>query len=106
MVVSEWASKNFRTGYIECEANCFNHLLRFMTFDSEFEADEDTDVIYVDVKLNPKCGFFGRVVLAFKYIFGIDTGRYGEYECSIIHKGDIPKMVGILIEMSQKKVRD
>lgn len=95
-MISKWLvnSTELVTGYIECECCCINHLVRFLTFEGD-------DSVYVDVKLNPKLGFFNRLWLAIKYILGIDTGRLGEYECSIIAKKEIPRVIEILHAMEK-----
>lgn len=77
----------FKTAYVECECCCNNHVLRFMT-------TEQDDCIYVDVILNPKLrNFFKRLYMGLKYAF---NSEICDYECGLIEKKDVDRVVGIL----------
>lgn len=61
--------------YIECTCSCSEHTLRF-TWDLDPECPE----IYVSVFLNPYHGFYRRLWLGLKYIFGFSTCAYGHFD--------------------------
>lgn len=96
-MVEVWQGANnttFKTGYLECECCCNNHVLRFYT-----TADDEEDTIYVDVVLNPKHNFIKRLLLGIRYIFNFGSEESCGFECGLIMKKDIDKFINILNEM-------
>jgi len=67
--------------YLECSCTSAEHLLRF-TFD-DGSGDDCCPEIYVDVQLNHFRGFWKRLWLGIKYIFGYEC-RYGHWDESLL----------------------
>ena len=73
--------------YVECDCSCSEHTLRF-TWDEEPDWRAE---IYLDVFLNQYNGFFKRIWLAFKYIFGFKS-RYGHFDEAILSQGNVTEL--------------
>ena len=48
--------------YLECECNCSEHLIRFISYEGEEE-------IYIEYYLNPELSFWKRLKIAIRYLF-------------------------------------
>ena len=48
--------------YLECECNCSEHLIRFISYEGEEE-------IYIEYYLNPEVSFWKRLKIAIRYLF-------------------------------------
>jgi hypothetical protein len=72
--------------YIECNCTSAEHTLR-LTLDD----DEDLPAIYTEVQLNPYHGFFGRLWLAVKYLFG-HRCRYGHWDEATLMGDEVRKL--------------
>ena len=60
--------------FLSCECHSDEHTLRFAY-------DEDGD-LYTSVYLNQYRGFWKRVLVAIKYVFGYKS-RYGDWDCFV-----------------------
>jgi len=78
---------NFDKHYLECECQCFNHIMRFM------DSDDEDGTIWVDVCLNSNLNIFQRIWVGLKYILGLETGFFDHYEVCITSKEELNKML-------------
>jgi hypothetical protein len=67
--------------YLECSCTSAEHLLRF-TFD-DGKWDDCCPEIYIDVQLNCFHGFWKRLWLGIRYIFGYKC-RYGHWDETLL----------------------
>lgn len=74
-----------------CKCESVEHQIIF----SYFPEDEDERVVYMSVHLSPMYGFFKRIWVALKYIFGYRS-MYGHFDDIIIGQKDSHKLVKIL----------
>lgn len=72
--------------YIECNCTSAEHTLRF-TIDN----DEECPALYVAVQLNRFHGFFERLWLAIKYVFGYEC-KFGHWDEVILMGDNVRKM--------------
>lgn len=72
--------------YVECHCTTIEHTMRF-TLDN----DETFPMICVDIQLNKQHGFFGRLWLAVKYIFGYKC-KYGHWDDFILAGNEALKL--------------
>lgn len=75
--------------YVECNCSCEYHTLRF-TWDPDPECPE----VYVSVFLNPYFGFFRRLWLAIKYIFGFKS-KYGHFDETVLMHDQLKQIRGL-----------
>lgn len=85
--------------HITCVCTSPEHTLRF-------SFDEEEKEVYTEVYLKQYRGFFKRVWIALKYIFGYSS-RYGHWDCTIMNDAESRKLHGFLEyaikEMSREK---
>jgi hypothetical protein len=72
--------------YVECNCTSAEHALR-LTLDD----DEELPAIYVEVQLNRYHGFFGRLWLAIRYVFGYEC-RYGHWDEATLMGDEVRKL--------------
>jgi hypothetical protein len=88
--------------YIECECSLAEHILRISVDDMfDYEAP-----LIVEMRLSHFMPWYRRIVLAFKYIFKMDT-KLCQYEETIIPQSSFPKLRDIIDEaesIGQKKL--
>ena len=76
------------TEHFDCLCYSPNHTLRFTH-------SIDTNEVCVEVYLDQQNGFFKRILVAIKYIFGHKT-QYGDWEHFIFQKWDIDRLRDLL----------
>jgi len=81
--------------YLSCDCSCDEHTLRF-------QIDEEEGYIYTSVYLKTWFGFFQRVWVALKYIFGL-SNNYGHFDCFMMSENDIPVMRELLDKYEKKR---
>ena len=64
--------------YLECECNCSEHLMRFISYDGEEE-------IYIEYYLNPEVSFWKRLKIAIRYLFNRKC-KFGAFDEVIVNK--------------------
>jgi len=79
-----------RTKHLDCDCGCADHIIRFI-YD-----DEDGD-LWLEVQLTKTHGFFKRIWLAIKYIFGYNC-RYGHWDCTLIKPEDKQALIDLIKE--------
>jgi len=70
------ADKEDYTEYFDCQCSCSEHVIRFM-YMGAYGGDEPS--LYFDIFLGQHMGFFKRVWVAIKYIFGYKC-KYGHFD--------------------------
>lgn len=73
--------------YIECTCSSTQHVIVFW-YDS-------SDIISLEIQLNPSGGFFTRLIRAIKYLFGFKC-KYGHWEEVLIQKKQAQEIIQIL----------
>lgn len=79
---------SFERQYYECECHSEEHTISFVY-------DEEDNEIYLATFLNQYRNFFGKLLVAFKYIFGYKC-KYGHWDTTIIQYKDVPKLIALL----------
>jgi len=71
----------FRERYIECDCHSPDHVIRIVYYvDPDTEKwDDEEQGMYIETQLDNHNGFFKRVVLAFKYVFGLANDHHGSH---------------------------
>jgi hypothetical protein len=67
-----------------CSCYSLDHLIAFYYDREDFE-------LHIQTRINPEYGFFKRIWLAIKYIFGYRS-RFGEYDDFIFNPDDMEKL--------------
>lgn len=80
------------TEYLECKCGSSEHILRFVYDDGDGKEEPE---IYTEVLLHMYMGFFHRLWLAFKYVFGFRS-QYGHYDCWLMKEEDSKKLKKII----------
>lgn len=75
--------------YFECRCDSIEHTLRFVV-----DNDPDDPCIYVEVNLNDWRGFWKRLWVGIKYIFGYKC-KYGHWDITELKNEDIIKLKDI-----------
>ena len=81
----------FEPQYFECACHSSEHTLRFMW-------DDEDNSIYTEVLLSQYHGFFKRVWMALKYVFGY-TCRYGHFDCFLMQPKDADRLKQMLSKL-------
>ncbi len=77
--------------YFECTCGTNEHTIRF-----QFDNYDPNDVeFYMSVFLNQYRNFFGRLWVAFKYLFGYKC-KYGHWDCTILRREDTDRLISLL----------
>ena len=84
---------------VSCECSSIEHRLHFDYEPPSYTQKEFGD-IYIHVYLNPVNGFFKRLVLATKYLFGYQC-KYGAWDETIIRRRQIPEIIALFNEMNK-----
>lgn len=79
-------SKSGEYEYIECVCSCACHNLRF-----SWDPDPSFPKILVSVFLNSYYGFFRRIWLAIRYIFGFKS-KYGQFDEVILMNEQVEQL--------------
>ncbi|MDC1299973.1 hypothetical protein N8Z24_00545 [bacterium] len=74
--------------YFECMCFDASHTLRLTG---------NKEDVWVEYHLHTCAGFFKRIWLALKYVFGCRQFE-GHFDCTIFYKRDIPRLIDILQE--------
>jgi hypothetical protein len=92
MTTNEYIT-NRHPHYIECECGDFAHIIRF-TIDDDYTCESP---ITLETRMSHFLPWYRRIVLAFRYIFKLDTTaiQYGE---TIIPPETFPKLRALLDE--------
>lgn len=77
-----------QTEFFECVCGTEEHTLRF-------KLDADDIELYTSVFLNQYHGFFGRLWIAIKYLFGYKC-KHGHWDCTIIKLEDTDRLIELL----------
>lgn len=75
-----------QTEFFECICGSEAHTLRF-------QLDDDVE-LYTSVFLNQYRGFFGRLWIAIKYLFGYKC-RYGHWDCTMLKLEDADRLIAL-----------
>jgi len=75
-------SKIYNEKYVTCDCFSDEHTLRFQYMYSKNEQKIKQHEIYTSVFLNNYNGFFKRLWIAIKYVFGYKC-KYGHWDCFI-----------------------
>lgn len=79
------------TEFFECACGADEHTLRF-----KLDAYDPKDVeLYTSVFLNQYRGFFGRLWVAIKYLFGYKC-KDGHWDCTMIRLEDADRLIALL----------
>ena len=70
--------------FVVCSCSTPEHTIRFLH-------DRDEDELYTEIYLNQYKGFFKRLVIAVRYLFGY-TCRYGHWDSTLISKEEAQKL--------------
>lgn len=90
---------NSQTEFFECDCISDEHTLKF-----KLDAHDPTDVeLYTSVFLNQYRGFFSRLWVAIKYVFGYKC-KYGHWDCTILRLEDADRLIALLQKYKQLKV--
>lgn len=81
--------------HIDCDCYNMDHTLRFMS-------DAENRVIYTEVRLKNHDSFFTRLITAIRYTLGMNTSKYGDYDCTVLSG----KKIDDLIEFLKSHKRD
>lgn len=76
------------THYFDCKCSSSEHTLRFVYDPLENE-------IYTEVFLDQNRGFFKRIWVAIKYIFGYKC-QYGHFDCWLMKEEDCAGLIELL----------
>lgn len=79
-----------RTEFFECICATEEHTIRF-------KLDTDDTELYASVFLNQYRGFFGRLWIAIKYLFGYKC-KYGHWDCTELRPEDADRLIALLQE--------
>lgn len=74
--------------FLECQCCSPEHTLKFIYDDIDKE-------LYTEIYLGQYHGFWGRIILAIKYIFGYKC-KYGMFDCFIFKNSDITNLRKLL----------
>lgn len=70
-------------------------------FECVCTADEHNSIeLYTPVFLNQYRGFFGRLWIAVKYLFGYKC-KYGHWDCTVLRSEDIDRLMALLQKYKQ-----
>lgn len=75
--------------YIECACGSSEHFVRIMN-----EPELTYPHLYVSLQLHPFYGFWKRVLLAFRYIFGL-SNRFGFWTDAMLTGDEVLKLKNI-----------
>jgi hypothetical protein len=90
-----------RPEYFECACYSPDHTFRFTINDVAIETSDDIDLL-LEVQLNEYPGFFKRIWVAIRYIFGYKC-RYGHWDCAIVRSEDVERLEQVLQTYKQLK---
>lgn len=85
--------------YIECECHADEHRLVFKYIEDIF-GDGTENEIYTAIYLRSGRGFFHRVWLGLKYMFGY-TSRFGHFTCTIINTESAKGLIKFLEKITK-----
>jgi hypothetical protein len=83
----------FTTEHFECECSSDEHTLKF-TLD-ELTGEIEELEIWTSVFLNQYHGFWMRLWIALKYLFGYKC-KYGHFDCFIMRGADVDRLMTLL----------
>lgn len=92
----EWASiadtkDQSQTEFLDCMCDSEAHVLRF-----KLDTHDPDDVeLYTSVFLNQYRGFFHRLWIAVKYLFGYKC-RHGHWDCTVLKVEDANRLISLL----------
>ncbi len=81
--------------YFECDCHSPEHTLIF-------QWDDEDHTIYTTVFLDHWHRFFGRIVVALKYVFGYRC-KYGHFDCFIMQKKDYTRFLQFLTAVASQE---
>lgn len=85
-----------QTEFFECVCMTDEHTIRF-----QLDAtDPDNVELYTSVFLNQYHGFFGRLWIAIKYLFGYKC-KYGHWDCTMLKLEDADRLIALLNNYKQ-----
>lgn len=92
VTIGEWSNgMNKQSEYFECVCGTDEHTLRF-----KLDTHDPNDVeLYTSVFLNQYRGFFKRLWIAVKYLFGYKC-KYGHWDCTMIKLEDADRLIKLL----------
>lgn len=77
--------------YIQCECSSDEHLVKLSRWKND-SGDPDDDWVSLTVHLHAWEGFFRRIWVAIKFVFGYRC-RYGEWDEVVISPSDFDKFI-------------
>jgi hypothetical protein len=78
--------------HFDCSCHDLSHTVRF-TYEAKQPRKGSADeppYMYIDYHLNPYHSFFGRLKIAFLYLFGKES-KHGAWDCTMISFDDAPR---------------
>jgi hypothetical protein len=73
------------TTYIECSCSDASHVVRI-------SSDLEDKELVIEVQLQPIYGFFKRIWLAIKYVFGY-SNPYGHWDCTLLNRFQVDELI-------------
>ena len=80
------------THFFECDCGHAEHTIRFIV-----NKDESYPELYTEMMMNSYHGFFRRILIAVKYIFGINC-KYGHFDTWLLNRNDANRLREVLDE--------
>jgi len=85
-----------QTEFFECSCMSDEHTIRF-----KLDVYDPDDIeLYTSVFLNQYRGFFGKLWIAVKYLFGYKC-KYGHWDCTILKLEDVDRLITLLQKYKQ-----
>lgn len=88
MNVIDGVVNNRELHYFECLCDSREHTIAF-------RHSRCDNSLYLEIQLNRTAGFFRRIKLAVKYIFGYEC-KFGHWDCTLFDYNDITRMIKLL----------
>ena len=79
------------TEFFECICMSDEHVIKFR-LDTY---DHDNVELYMSIFLNQYRGFFGKLWIAIKYLFGYKC-KYGHWDCTLLKLEDTDRLISLL----------
>lgn len=96
--------------FVSCECSSPDHALQMSYYDDDVNNDTASQEMYIpelyfNLQLSPYLGFWKRLWLGFRYIFGFTERRYSHWNCCLISEDgakDIIKYCEIYLKDTEK----
>ena len=82
--------------FFECVCKTDEHTIKF-----KLDVYDPNDIeLYISIFLNQYRGFFHRLLIAIKYLFGYKC-KYGHWDCTILRPEDTGRLIALLQKYEQ-----